>query len=107
MCHLRDLFSQGDIGRSLHTIHRIQAIFRTVIQQVDVMETLNPLEFLSFRNRLESASGFQSYQFRELEFLFGLKKSQSNEQYPKESEEYKSMQYRLNEPSLWDGFYSS
>lgn len=104
MCHLRRLFNQGDTNRALHTIKRLNAIFRTIIQQLDVIETLTPLEFLSFRNRLQSASGFQSSQFRELEFLFGFKNADTINNYPKDSKAYKKLQQRLFEPSLWDGF---
>ena len=54
---------------------------------MDVLETMTPLEFLSFRERLQSASGFQSIQFRELEFALGLKNPKHLEHYPQGSEE--------------------
>ena len=52
---------------ALHTLGRMRAILKTVVSQIDVLETLTPLEFLSFRDRLARASGFQSAQFREIE----------------------------------------
>ena len=62
-------------GRSLwwaqHLLSRVHVIERVLVQQVDVLETMTPQDFLEFRQRLAPASGFQSVQFRELEFLSG------------------------------------
>src|SRR5579884_3509769 len=66
--HLQDLLHRGDAARAAHTMRRILAILKTVVAQIDVMETMTPLEFNAFRGFLESASGFQSAQFREIEF---------------------------------------
>jgi tryptophan 2,3-dioxygenase len=55
----------------LRTFKRILTILKTLVAQVDVLETITPLSFGSFRSRLESASGFQSFQFRKLEFALG------------------------------------
>src|SRR3954467_16002116 len=62
-----------DVPRSLHTLKRILTILEVAGAQIDVWETMTPLEFLSFRSRLESGSGFHSWQFRELEFALGAK----------------------------------
>ena len=57
-----------------------------MVAQLDILETMTPLEFLSFRDRLESGSGFQSYQFRELEFALGWKEPKALDRYPVGSE---------------------
>ena len=56
-----------------HLLARVHVIERVLVQQVDVLETMTPQDFLEFRQRLAPASGFQSVQFRELEFLSGAK----------------------------------
>ena len=62
---------QGDTHRSLALISRVRTIMKTCVAQVDVLETMTPIQFKSFRARLSSASGFQSAQFRELEAVLG------------------------------------
>jgi tryptophan 2,3-dioxygenase len=57
--------------RALHTQRRLLAILKTVVAQIDVLETMSPRQFAGFRDRLESGSGFQSAQFRELETVLG------------------------------------
>lgn len=98
------LFNGGERNRAQHTLKRVDAIYRTLIQQVDILETLTPLEFNSFRDRLSTASGFQSFQFRELEFLFGAKDAKKLENYEPGSDHYLRLQKRLEAPTLWDAF---
>src|SRR3712207_4161099 len=64
---LRRRLEAREVAPALHTLGRMRAILKTVVSQIDVLETLTPLEFLSFRDRLARASGFQSAQFRRLE----------------------------------------
>ena len=61
----------GDTHRSLSILGRIRTILKTCVAQVDILETMTPLQFNSFRSRLGQASGFQSAQFRELEAILG------------------------------------
>jgi tryptophan 2,3-dioxygenase len=68
--HARRGLEQGEAARTLHTLKRVLTILKVVVAQIDVLETMTPRQFQSFRARLESASGFQSKQFRELEALF-------------------------------------
>lgn len=88
---------------------RINLIFRTLVQQVDILETMTPMDFLEFRDLIFSASGFQSYQFRLLENKLGLR---ANERLPFHSKPYhvelspeKATEVRAAEqnPSLFDG----
>jgi tryptophan 2,3-dioxygenase len=66
----RALLRQGELHPSLGTLRRVRTIMKTLVGQVDILETMTPLEFNAFRARLESSSGFQSYQFREFEAVF-------------------------------------
>ena len=61
----------GDTHRSLALLGRVRTIMKTCVGQLDILETMTPLQFQSFRARLSSASGFQSAQFRELEAVLG------------------------------------
>lgn len=71
MAALQASLEQGDSHRSLGLLGRIRAIMKTCVAQLDVLETMTPLQFQSFRSRLASSSGFQSAQFRELEAVLG------------------------------------
>ncbi len=68
---VRRLLEDDDPHRGQHTLKRILTILKVMVAQLDILETMTPLEFLSFRQRLEAASGFQSDQFRQIEFLLG------------------------------------
>ena len=88
-----------------HLLDRMHVIERVLVHQVDVLETMTPQDFLEFRQRLAPASGFQSVQFRELEFLSGAKDAAYVDRFrgltPGERER---LGRRLAEPSLWDAF---
>src|SRR6476469_1076105 len=76
------LLEADDSHRAQHTLKRVLTILKVLVAQLDILETMTPLEFLSFRDRLESGSGFQSHQFRELEFALGWKDARALERYP-------------------------
>ena len=61
----------GDTSRALAILGRIRTILKVCVAQVDILETMTPLQFLAFRARLGEASGFQSAQFREVEAILG------------------------------------
>ncbi|HKQ19853.1 MAG TPA: tryptophan 2,3-dioxygenase family protein [Candidatus Eisenbacteria bacterium] len=102
--YLMALLERKDAPRSLHTLKRILTILKVVVAQIDVLETMTPLEFLSFRARLESGSGFQSFQFREMEFVLGHKTPASLARYPEGSDARTRLERRLSAPTLWDAF---
>src|SRR2546422_7635940 len=102
--YLKALCARQDTPRALHTLKRILTILKVVVAQIDVLETMTPLEFLSFRARLESGSGFQSFQFRELEFVLGAKNPAALTRYPADSEHRRRLERRLTDPTLWDSF---
>jgi tryptophan 2,3-dioxygenase len=102
--YLKGLLERRDDMRAQHTLKRVLTILKVVVAQIDVLETMTPLEFLTFRERLESGSGFQSYQFRELEFLLGMRHQAALSRYPEGSPARARLEKRLAEPSLWDAF---
>lgn len=57
----------------VHRLNRVTTILKVLVQQIDIMETMTPMDFLDFRDMLRPASGFQSWQFKELEAKLGLK----------------------------------
>ncbi len=102
--HLRHLLEAGNGLAALGTFKRILTILKVMVSQIDVLETMTPLEFLSFRARLESGSGFQSLQFRELECALGHKQPSALERYPAGGEQRARLERRLAASTLWDGF---
>ncbi|WP_166133301.1 tryptophan 2,3-dioxygenase [Nocardioides ochotonae] len=101
----RDAMSAGRGWWARHLLHRVHVIERVLVQQVDVLETMTPQDFLEFRQRLAPASGFQSVQFRELEFLSGAQDPAYLERFRGLSaEEEERLARRLAEPTLWDAF---
>ena len=98
------LLVADDAHRAQHTLKRILTILKVMVAQLDILETMTPLEFLSFRNRLEAASGFQSDQFRQLEFLLGRKQAAAVERFPAGSRARHALQTRWDAPTLWDAF---
>jgi len=97
-------FQAGDLFGAIATFKRIRMIMKTLVAQVDILETMTPLSFSSFRNRLDTASGFQSYQFREFEFFFGYKRSNVLGQITVDRGAARA-EKRLLEPTLIDAFY--
>ncbi|OLB05735.1 MAG: tryptophan 2,3-dioxygenase [Gemmatimonadetes bacterium 13_2_20CM_69_27] len=102
LAYLETLLRGNETSRALHTLKRILTVLKVMVAQIDVLETMTPLEFLSFRDRLESGSGFQSFQFRELEFLLGTKNAAAIARYPEGSEPRRRLETQYREPTLWD-----
>ena len=102
--YLQGLLRANDRSRALHTFKRILTILKVLVAQLDILETMTPLEFLSFRDRLESGSGFQSFQFRELEFVLGKKGREAIDRYPADSPHRRQLEARYTQPGLWDAF---
>jgi tryptophan 2,3-dioxygenase len=101
---IRPLLENDDLHRAQHTLKRILTILKVMVAQLDILETMTPIEFLSFRQRLEAASGFQSDQFRQIEFVMGLKSRPAIERFPGGSRARAALERRFDEPTLWDAF---
>jgi tryptophan 2,3-dioxygenase len=82
-------------------VHDIEGV---MIEHIRVLETMSPQDFLAFRHNLAPASGFQSVQFREIEFISGLKDERYLDRLELDHDETKRLQRRLDEPTLWDAF---
>lgn len=99
----RDAMSAGNLWWAQHLLTRVHVIERILVQQIDVLETMTPQDFLEFRQRLAPASGFQSVQFRELEFVSGAKDAAYLERFKGITDgERARLDQRLAEPTLWD-----
>ena len=94
----------GEPHRAQHTLKRILTILKVLVAQLDILETMTPLEFQSFRARLEAASGFQSDQFRQLEFVLGAKNAAAIARFPEGSPGHGRARAAIREPTLWDAF---
>jgi len=68
---LQRRLEDGNASGALHTARRIAKILKTIVGQLDVLETMTPRQFNAFRPELGTSSGFQSNQFREIEAVFG------------------------------------
>ena len=102
----RDRIEADDIFFARHFLHRVHAIERLLVEQIEVLETMSPQDFLAFRSQLAPASGFQSVQFREIEFLSGLKEPKYLARVEASTEEAARLRRRLDESSLDDAFRS-
>src|SRR5262245_2366180 len=102
--HVIDLLAASDAYRAQHSLKRILTILKVLVAQLDILETMTPLEFQSFRARLEAASGFQSDQFRQLEFVLGNKSKAAIERFPPASRARLALERRYGSPTLWDAF---
>ena len=97
-------FTTGDLFGAIHTFKRLRTIMKTLVQQLDVLETMTPMSFSAFRDRLDTASGFQSYQFRELEFAMGYKRP-AMLRHAVGPAAQAALEKRLRERSVMDHFY--
>jgi tryptophan 2,3-dioxygenase len=101
---VRQWLEDDEPHRAQHTLKRILSIVKVMVAQLDILETMTPLEFRTFRERLEAASGFQSDQFRQIEFVLGVKSQGAIHRFPEESRARVALERRYQEPTLWDGF---
>jgi len=101
---IRTCLFAGDTRRARHYLRRVHTIDRLLVEQIPILETMSPQEFLEFRHNLAPASGFQSVQFREIECLSGLKEPGTLKRLGDSPEDRARLQRRLAEPTIWDAF---
>ncbi len=105
---VRDAMMSGELWWAGHLLSRMAVIERVLVSQIDVLETMTPQDFLQFRQRLSPASGFQSVQFREFEFLSGAKDPSFVERFRGLTDDERGrLRARLEEPTLWDAFLTA
>jgi tryptophan 2,3-dioxygenase len=102
--YLQRRLEMGDSSRVLGTLKRVLTILKTIVAQIDVLETMTPRQFTTFRDRLDAASGFQSAQFRELEAILGRRDMGAADRYPPESDARQRIADAMARPSLLDSF---
>ena len=97
--------SDNDLFGCIATFQRVRTVMKTLVGQLDILETMTPMSFASFRERLESASGFQSAQFRELEFVLGYKREEFLQHHAPNKCALAALERRLDQRSVVDHFY--
>lgn len=97
------LLGKDEGHRAQHTLRRVLTILKIQVGQLDILETMTPLEFDSFRERLDAASGFQSDQWRQIEFVLGMVRPNVIEHFPAETRARRELAERAG-PGLWEAF---
>lgn len=97
--------NERKVLRAHHFMKRVNEIMKLLVQQIHVLETMTPAEFLEFRDRLMPASGFQSIQFREVEFLAGLKDESYFGHFKNRPEFLEILKRRASQPDLRSAYY--
>ena len=100
----QDFLDRDELMPVFHSLKRVDTIQKVLVHQVDVLETMAPNEFNAFRENLNPASGFQSYQFRLLEYMLGLKNPNYLKYHEGDSEVLEILQNALEKPSIYDRF---
>ena len=96
------LAGDGDLRPSFKMLSRVSRIQSQLIQSWDVLATMTPADYMTFRDRLGHASGFQSYQYRLIEFLFGNKNPAMLAPHNDRPEDHARLEAALNRPGLYD-----
>tara|TARA_Y100000589_G_scaffold20775_1_gene17064 strand:+ start:13339 stop:14142 length:804 start_codon:yes stop_codon:yes gene_type:complete len=96
----------GDLWGVAHVLKRVRMILKTLVSQIDILETMTPSSFVSFRDRLDTSSGFQSMQFRCIEFRLGVKREQVLKYLPEGLHGRDEAMDRYRQPSVIDDFHA-
>lgn len=102
--HLVDAFRAGSMSRVLKVLKRINAILACLCDQIQLLHTLTPAEFAGFRERLGTGSGFQSIQFREMEFAYGIREPFFLKFFAEDDQARRRLERRLEEPTVYVEF---
>lgn len=97
---------EGRMFRANHSLRGVVSIERILVMQIHVLESMAPIGFLEFRDKLNPASGFQSMQFRELEFVSGAKDEKILSTFKHDDFAHERLTQRFNAPSLADAFWA-
>lgn len=101
----RDAFDADDIATALKCVARVKHIQKTLTEQWSVLATLTPTEYAQFRDFLGNSSGFQSYQYRAVEFTLGNKNQGMLKVFESDPVAHELLSRLLEEPSLYDAFW--
>src|SRR2546426_8831864 len=100
------LMNTDRTAESALALSRIVEIEKLLIAQIHILETMTPINFLGFRDELNPASGFQSMQFREIEFSSGLKDERILREFAADDFARKRLEARRNAPSLSEAYFA-
>jgi tryptophan 2,3-dioxygenase len=100
------MLGRGEVLAATRLIGRCVEIQKVLVAQIPLLETMTPMDFLAFRDRLAPASGFQSAQFRELEFTLGMRERRYLADHAQDAEATARLEHRLADASLPDAFFS-
>lgn len=98
----REHIRRDDLGPSFKMLARVSKIQQQLVQSWDVLATMTPAEYSLFRNQLGRSSGFQSVQYRMLEFIIGNKNADTIEVHRRDAKSYEDLQRALQSPSIYD-----
>jgi len=101
---VRTYLQAHDVSRARKALARVKHIFRTLAEQWSVLATLTPSEYAEFRGFLGSASGFQSYQYRSVEFILGNKNAGMLPVFAAKPEQQERLRQLLDSPTVYDAF---
>lgn len=101
------LMDEDRLAQAARTLRRIVEIEKLLVNQIHILETMTPISFLGFRDQLNPASGFQSMQFREIEFTSGLKHEGLLREFEHEEFAQTRLKNRFAAPSLADAYYAA
>ncbi|MDT8067715.1 MAG: tryptophan 2,3-dioxygenase family protein [Terriglobia bacterium] len=103
----RNVKSRDEVYEAARLLRRCTEIMRVIVTQFTILETMLPTHFLAFREKLAPASGFQSAQFREIEFLCGLQDAKMLRHHGDIPQEHAKLERRLHGPSLHDVLFEA
>ncbi len=101
------LMNEDRLAAAARALRRTVEIEKLLVNQIHLLETMSPISFLGFRDQLNPASGFQSMQFREIEFASGLKHQNLLNEFREDEFARERVQKRFDAPSLGDAFYAA
>jgi tryptophan 2,3-dioxygenase len=104
LVELQRRLEKGETPHAMRTLRRALTILKVVVAQIDVLETMTPRQFTSFRTRLDESSGFQSGQFRELEAVLGRRDRRMLSPYGKDTDAHARITAAMARPSVFDSF---
>jgi tryptophan 2,3-dioxygenase len=97
-------FRADSVSRALKKLRRIVGVMDLMVKQINLLNTLTPVEFAGFRDKLNPASGFQSIQFRMIEFAYGIREEFFLRFFEKEPAKKGELETLLKQPSVYDEF---
>jgi tryptophan 2,3-dioxygenase len=101
------LMNEDRLAAAARVLRRVVEIEKLLITQIHILETMTPINFLGFRDQLNPASGFQSMQFREIEFVSGQKHQSLLNEFRNDDFAYQRLRRRFESPSLGDAFFAA